>query len=59
MLRWDFLYCKNYDLTRIQSGNLSNEEIESFLEETATLFNDDEDIEPYTLPFCEVKDVKK
>lgn len=58
MLRWDFLYCKNYDLTRIQSGNLSNEEIESFLEETATLFNDD-DIEPYTLPFCEVKDVKK
>ena len=58
MLKWDFLYCKNYDLTRIQSGNLSNEEIESFLDETAALYNDDDDIEPYTLPFCKVKDIK-
>lgn len=53
----DMLYCRDYKLTRVQCGNLSKEEIESFLDEKAALYNND--IEPYFLPYCEVRDVAK
>ena len=54
----DMLFSDGHGLTRAECGTINEEEIESYMTEVATLL-DDEEMEQYTLPYCEVKDVAK
>ena len=54
----DMLYYKDNELTRVQCGYISKEEVENFTNEVEALLSDDEEIEQYTLPFCAVKNIK-
>lgn len=55
----DALYCYRDKLTRLNFGTLSKEEIDCFMTEVANLLTDEEELEQYTLPYCEVRDVAK
>ena len=56
--RGDMLFSGKGELMRVQCGYISKEEVENLTNEVETLLSDDDDIEPYTLPFCKVKDIK-
>lgn len=55
----DMLFTERGKLTRIQCGYISKEEVESFTNEVDALLSDDEEIESYTLPYCNVRDIAR
>lgn len=51
--RGDMLYSQEDELIRVQCGYISKEEVEDFAKEVAIVY-EGEEIEPYTLPYCEL-----
>lgn len=55
----DMLFAEMSEITRVQCGYVSKEEVENFTCEVDALLSDDEEIESYTLPYCDVRDIER